>query len=141
MSVMLLCDTTYNRVINTLNLITYHTQATHHQDTLRRYTQQRSSKGNTGFALAILFSRAHNWRSYKIRYYDSEMLPYEKLVYTHGNDDGTYENIWALLKSLECIQYQIETEKGDHLLVEIIDMVKKHAIALVPEYENAAWGE
>lgn len=136
MSVALLSDHTYNRVIKTLNHLTFHAEhLTIDQDTLRNFSFLHSCKGKNGLEHALKYARAQNYRSYKQAYFETENVEYSKLVYT---ECAPYANFWQLLKSLECIQYQLAT--SNTMLDKVTALVRSHCINTTADYNSATWG-
>ena len=56
-------------------------------------------------------------------------------------DKGKKVSNWQLLKSLECIRYQIEVENNKNVetLDKLISELKNRLIDMIPEYKNAKW--
>lgn len=136
MSVVLLSDSTYNRVIKTLNHLTFHAEhKTIEQDSLRNFSFLHNCKGKNGLEHAIKYARAQNYRSYKKAYCEHENVEYKKLVNTSCQP---YANFWQLFKTLECIQYQLDKSNG--MLDKVIKLVLRHCIETTPQYQSASWG-
>ncbi|PKR83020.1 hypothetical protein [Heyndrickxia camelliae] len=82
-----------------------------------------------------------NYESYA-RLYKIPHFQYEPLV-IKDNDYSRFDNLCQLLKSLECIRYNIELgpKEFDYTFIEkTIQVVKNAIIESLPEYEKAIWG-
>lgn len=85
-----------------------------------------------------------NAKSYSERYEMEEFAytPFKKI------SKEEYKNIPALLKSLQCLKYNIEIEEKDMsydeknaytMLNDYIEQIKNYIISQIPEYEESAW--
>lgn len=85
-----------------------------------------------------------NARSFSERYAEPvEIMPYKEV-----SRPGNHPNLCALLKSLQCLEYNIELdEKGLSFderralkyLRGTIEAIKSHLISELPEMKEAAW--
>ncbi|MDD9309810.1 hypothetical protein PUS82_00495 [Cytobacillus firmus] len=129
MSVFLVEDETFVKVFNTLAL-----------------NQNHLIKGlSEGYGLSDLkgeIERLHeaNYRSYYMRY--NEIPNYKPLVISE-RDFSRFDNPHQLLKSMECILYQIELDEKsfDYSFINrAIYLVTRSIIESLPEYDKAIWG-
>lgn len=85
-----------------------------------------------------------NVRSYNERYNENaEVIPYRE-VYTSER----HNNLLELLKSLQCLRYNIELDEKKFtfnkyrawkFLNDQIEAIKSYIISELPEYKNAQW--
>jgi len=138
MSVMLISDTVYNRVLVSLRHLTFDSEhTTIEQDRLRNFTFLHGCKNKTGLEHAIKCARAQNYRKYRNKYRElKEDIQYSELKERYNT--VVYTNNWQLLKSLEFINFQLEV--NNPLLETLINLVMRHCIETTPQYYKAKWG-
>ena len=140
MSVMMLHNETYENCHNTLNSGGYMTNGSEwclfgFLDW--GYYDQNEFTKLQGFFKSLIVLNAKSWNT---RYNEDEPIT-ENLNFNKGKMLNPYQ----LLKSLECISYQIE---GDTLtdsntfryLERMIRELTARILSHIPEYENAKWG-
>jgi len=102
------------------------------------YYDQNEFTKLQGFFKSLIVLNAKSWNA---RYNENEPIS-NNLDFTRGKTLNPYQ----LLKSLECIAYQIE---GDELtdsntfgyLERMISELTGRILGNIPEYENAKWGD
>lgn len=126
MSVMIVSDETYNKVASTLE---------HHKLYGRMYGVQKIL-WNVDIQKFIEKIRAANYQSYAERYREETEIPPFKFR------QAITVNEYQLIKSLDCIAYNIELEQfdGSETLYKLMNAIRKHIVMRLPEYDNAAWG-
>lgn len=76
----------------------------------------------------------NNWKAYRAAY-PRDCGAYER----YKPQKGEYLDIWQVLKSLHCIQYNLD----DYAIPELDKLVRaleKTVIYSAPEYDKAVWG-
>lgn len=129
MSVFIVDNETYVKAFNTLLLNSDH-------------VIKRISEAYGAEKLKEEIHKLHkaNHLSYAIRY--DEQLDYSPLV-IRDNDFSRFGNLYQLLKSLQCINYQIELdkEKFDYDFINrVMEVVKDAIIESHSLYDEAVWG-
>lgn len=128
MSVFLVDDSTYQKVAASLV----------HYQRYGRYSTLTYELRDVNIAKFVETLRTANYKSYDERYRESSPIPPFTFQPT------TPLQMFQLLKSLECIEYQtyqIELKHdAEHDLENIMTAIRKEIIRTLPQYEAAKWG-
>lgn len=121
MSVICLNDEVYSRVLESIDSFTYHPYFLPHSDDCEK---------------TIIALRSLVYKSYAIRYSEITRMDEFKPVSCEP------ANIYQLLKTLQCIRYQIEVDEDSREIKALdgwIQSIMQGIIGQAPEYEAATW--
>lgn len=127
MSVMGINDETFVKVYNTLLIM---------QETQIKFTISHFARdAKTNLFNLIDGLRKANIDSYNERYNKNcSLIPFSDVI-----SSGTLSRV-QLLKSLQCIDYNIELKEYDYSFIKkLIEDIKDSIINSLPEYEAAKW--
>ena len=113
-----------------------------------RYSMNENNKMYGGIERFISVLFAENYRSYLRRYSHVEnlrngvALRLRDFACAEGvSASGENVGIWQLVKSLHCIDYQIEHDcRAKKVLADLVKEIETHLIYTAAEYREAQWG-
>lgn len=125
MSVFVVDNATYNKIAGTLDHHKRYGQASYIHHAVR----------DVDVKAFVQILRVANYASFEKRYREpSAVLPIQFTTQTPMNQ-------FQLLKSLDCIRYQIEVKhQAEDTLEQIISGVQREIISNLPQYNAANWG-